>query len=347
MTRAAQESQAVQAVLTTQLAQDDAVPADIQYMPPGKHRIRASRSGNPVTLDITVDPSTATTLNTFLQAQLAKASTGSEDRPFFDFNHEDREAAAWPTQFYWAGDDPLTGGVRAKVEWSGAGKTAIEQKTFRRFSPTFIPNEHGHVIGSETNMGGLVNRAAFKSIQPLFAREADSGATAITRGSPSFMKTLLDTLKEHQLIESTELSEAETLIAVKASLDRLQGEKATYLERISALESEQAAAVKARATSQVEAAVQAGRIPPADTEAKAFWTDALMRDEAKAVKALEALPANPVLQPVTAGSDPKAGALDKMAQQQKALASVQAANPGAPFDIIFTKAQAENPGLFS
>ncbi len=51
--------------------------------------------------------------------------------------------------------------------------------------------------------------------------------------------------------------------------------------------------------------------------------------------------------PSPAGSDPKAGALDKMAQQQKALASVQAANPGAPFDVIFTKAQAENPQLFS
>lgn len=316
-------------------------------MPPGKHRIHASRSGNPVTLDITVDASTAETLNAFLQAQLAKASTGSEDRPFFDFNHEDREAAAWPTEFYWAGDDPKAGGVRAKVEWSGAGKSAIEQKTFRRFSPTFIPDKQGRVIGSETNMGGLVNRAAFKSIQPLFAREADNSTDPKSKGSPSFMKTLLETLKEHKLIHATDLSEADTLIAVKASLDRLQGEKTAYLERIEALEAEQEAAVKARAESHVEAAVKAGRLANSDSDAKAFWIDALIRDEAKAVKALESLPANPVLQSVTGGSDPKAGALDKMAQQQKALAAVQAANPGATFDVIFTKAQAENPGLFS
>jgi len=338
-------TQAVQAVLTTQLAQGEELPSDIQYMPPGKHRIHASRSGNPVTMDITVDAGTASTLNAFLQAQLAKASGGSEDRPFFDFNHEDREAAAWPTEFYWAGDDPLAGGVRAKVEWSGAGKSAIEQKTFRRFSPTFIPDDQGRVIGSETNMGGLVNRAAFKSIQPLFAR--DTGYPESKAGTPSFMKNLLKTLKEYDLISASDASEAELLVSVKASLDRMLGEKSAYLERIDALESEHRAAVKARAESLVETAVKAGRLAPADSEAKSFWLDALIRDEAKAVKALEALPVNPVLQSVTGGSDPKAGALDKMEQQKKALATVQAANPGAPFDVVFSKAQAENPGLFN
>ncbi len=132
------------------------LPADIQYMPPGRHTINATRNKQPVTVDITADENAATRLNAWLQ-----------DRPFFDFNHEDREAAAWPTEFYWAGDDPINGGIRAKVEWSGAGEDAIRKRTFRRFSPTFIPDSDGRVIGSETNMGGLVNRAAFKTIQPL------------------------------------------------------------------------------------------------------------------------------------------------------------------------------------
>ena len=168
--------EAIKAALTTELAisnQSSAIieaPQELQYMPPGTHRINASRGGKPVSLDITVNSSTAETLNKFLQEQLTKATEGNDDRPFFDFNHEDREAAAWPTEFYWAGDDPLAGGVRAKVEWSGAGKKAVTEKTFRRFSPTFVPDEAGHVIGSETNMGGLVNRAAFKTIAPLFAK---------------------------------------------------------------------------------------------------------------------------------------------------------------------------------
>ena len=63
-------------------------PKELQYMPPGTHRINASRNGKPVALDITVDASTADRLNDFLQAQLTKASEGNDDRPFFDFNHE-------------------------------------------------------------------------------------------------------------------------------------------------------------------------------------------------------------------------------------------------------------------
>jgi 23S rRNA (uracil1939-C5)-methyltransferase/tRNA (uracil-5-)-methyltransferase len=70
---------------------------------------------------------------------------GREDRPFFDFNHEDREASAWPTEFYWAGDDPQSGGVRARLEWSDAGKRAVDGRTFRRFSPTFHLDASGHV----------------------------------------------------------------------------------------------------------------------------------------------------------------------------------------------------------
>jgi hypothetical protein len=64
------------------------------------------------------------------------------------------------------------------------------------------------------------------------------------------------------------------------------------------------------------------------------------------VKALEAQPVNPVLAKVTEGDDPKSGLLDKMQLQQKKLAEVQAANPQADFQAIFSKAQSEAPDLF-
>ncbi|MCC5808398.1 MAG: hypothetical protein JJU00_18870 [Opitutales bacterium] len=148
-------------------------PDDIQYMPPGRHTIHATRDGEPVTVEVEVDQQTAQTLDQFLRRRLALAAQGLEDRPYFDLNHDDREASAWPVRFYWAGSDPKTGGVRAKVEWTGAGVDAIDKRTFRRFSPTFhVDDATGRVTGSETNMGGLVNRAAFKRIAPLFARAA-------------------------------------------------------------------------------------------------------------------------------------------------------------------------------
>ena len=336
---------AIKAVFTTplSLSQDHShpeVPQELQYMPPGPHRINASRAGKPVALDITVDAATAETLNAFLQAQLTKATAGNGDRPFFDFNHEDREAAAWPTEFYWAGDDPKTGGVRAKVDWSGAGQTAVKEKTFRRFSPTFIPDEHGKVISSETNMGGLVNRAAFKSIQPLFAKnEPPCHAVAAERegGSASMkIKSKLHALKVIDSVDASDESIAQAIEAKFSELTTLNEQLTTRIEN----------AVQARATSHVEAAVKAGRLAPADKEAKSFWQDALIRDEPKAVKAIEALPINPVLAKVTDGDDPKSGLLDKMQLQQKKLAEIQAANPQADFQAVFAKAQTESPDLF-
>lgn len=320
----------IKAALTTSLVSGEGLPSDLQYMPPGTHRINASRNGKPVSLDITVDASTAETLNKFLQAQLTKATEGNDDRPFFDFNHEDREAAAWPTEFYWAGDDPLAGGVRAKIEWSGAGEKAVKEKTFRRFSPTFVPDEAGHVIGSETNMGGLVNRAAFKTIAPLFAK---------SETTPNMPKPIQAKLHALKLIDSVDASDESAAQVIEAKFNELQ-------TRIDTLETERAAAIKAHAESLIESAVNAGRIAPKDEDAKAFWQDALIRDEAKAVKALEALPVNPVLAKVTEDDDPKSGLLDKMQLQQKKLAEVQAGNPQANFQTIFSKAQSEAPDLF-
>jgi phage I-like protein len=132
------------AVFSTSFESQGDAPLEIQYMPPGKYRINASRNGKPVELDVSIDAQAADKLNAFLQGELTKVEAGSEDRPYFDFNHEDREASAWPTEFYWAGDDPVEGGVRAKIEWSGAGRKAVSEKTFRRFSPTFIPDDQGH-----------------------------------------------------------------------------------------------------------------------------------------------------------------------------------------------------------
>lgn len=375
--------EAIKAALTTSLAPQDGPPANIQYMPPGVHRINASRGGKPVTLDIAVDASTAETLNAFLQERLTNAADGSDDRPFFDFNHEDREAAAWPTEFYWAGDDPQTGGVRAKVEWSGAGQTAITDKTFRRFSPTFIPDAEGRVTGSETNMGGLVNRAAFKTIQPLFAKSPTNSplpslpsvqnptpplrvfaSSRETTASATQQPTNLHTSEPSNVppMPTPNESPAQSSVAAhqptniqssepsnlpsEADFERLRTENQQLLAKLNALETEQANAAQARAQSHIDQAVNAGRIAPADESTKAFWLDSLIRDEPSAIKALESLPANPVLAKVTDGADPRAGALDQMKQQQQKLAAVRAANPTADFQTIFAKAQSEAPDLF-
>lgn len=337
--------ESVRAAFSVSLGPDSATaPADIQYMPPGRHTIRAHRAGKPVTVSVFVDANTAATLQQFLAAHLAAAAEGRDDRPFLDFNHEDREAAAWPTEFFWAGDDPLTGGVRARVEWSDAGRRAVEGRTFRRFSPTFVPDAEGRVIGSEINMGGLVNRAAFKRIAALFASTSASPEPVErvdTTPAANRMQTLVAKLLSLGLVEAAASEEADLVAQLTRSVTGLKS-------RITELESTIATQAKARAESHIDAAIKAGRLPPADEPMRAFWLDALTRDESRAVKALQALPVNPVLARVTTDADtsPASIATSQLAQQEAKLAAVRAANPGADFATIYAKAKAEAPDLF-
>jgi hypothetical protein len=84
-----------------------------------------------------------------------------------------------------------------------------------------------------------------------------------------------------------------------------------------------------------------------DTDARAFWIDAILRDESKAVKALDALPINPVLARLIPGStDTSASAGSLLTRQEQKLAAVRAAHPTADFATIYAKAKAESPDLF-
>ena len=322
------------AAFSNALAEGSALPSDIQYMPPGRHRIRASQGGKPVSVEVAVSAATAAVLQSFFATKMTAAAEGREDRPFFDFNHEDREASAWPTEFYWAGDDPQTGGVRARLEWSDAGKRAVEGRTFRRFSPTFHLDASGHVTGSEINMGGLVNRAAFKRIAPLFA-----AAPVDTATEPMPMQTLISTLRSLSLVEASATEESDLVSQVSRSVSALKSQ-------VSDLQTSFATQARQRAESLVDAAVRAGRLPAKDTDARGFWVDALLRDEAKAVKALDALMVNPVLARLTPGHEDAANPASLITRQEQKLAAVRASSPGADFASIYAKAKAEAPELF-
>ncbi len=266
----------------------------------------------------------------------------------------DRDAA-WPTEFFWAGDDPQGGGVRARVEWSDAGQRAVAGRTFRRFSPTFHLDATGRVTGSETNMGGLVNRAAFKRIAPLFASApgtsagSDLPATRYslpataevdTPADANRMHTLVTALHSLGLVEAGATEESDLVAQLTRSVGTLKSE-------ISDLRSSLATQARQRAEAHLATAIKAGRIPAKDTDSHAFWTDALLRDEAKAIKALEALPENPALaRVVPEGTDTPAGSASLLVRQEQKLAAVRAAHPGADFSTIYAKAKSESPELF-
>jgi phage I-like protein len=246
----------------------DAAFDDIQLMPPGTHEIEPmGRDGKPVKLTVTVTAATATALEAARARYQAEADAGTGDAPYIDFNHDDGPAAGWVKRIYWGGDDPKTGGIRAKIEWSDAGREAIEGKTFRRFSPSFLINANGQITDAPVNMGGLVNRAAFRSIAAFFAKSEQ----------PTTPPNTPPTMTEEQIAA-------------------LQKENEDLKARIAELEASVAAAAKDKAESDVECAAKEGRIAPAQ-EIKAKWVQAILTDPT-ASELLASLPVNPALQTV-------------------------------------------------
>lgn len=159
-------------------------PNEIMWMPPSRHTITASQGGKPAELTVNVTEAGAHRVIAQHAKYMEAAAAGQGDLVFTDFNHEDREASAHVKAFRWAGDDPRTGGIRALVDWTGAGKRAVLGREFSRFSPSFYLDDKGEVASIPVNCGGLVNRAAFQRIAPVMSKMEE---TLALLGAPDFM----------------------------------------------------------------------------------------------------------------------------------------------------------------
>ncbi len=148
------------------------IPDAIQFMPSGAHTITPMIDGQYKTINIQVNEELAQKLNAELQAMRQQAKLGNGDMPYIDFNHDDAEASGEPTEIYWAGTSRDNGGIWMKVNWTHAGKAALEGKMYRRFSPCWLMDKNYKPLGITANMGGLVNCAAFQTIKPIVAKGA-------------------------------------------------------------------------------------------------------------------------------------------------------------------------------
>lgn len=148
---------------------------EVMFMPAGTHVISPTQGGRAVTAQVLVTREAAGEMERQRAALVARGK-----RPYFDFNHEDRDASFWPTQFFWKdGDAP---GVYARGEWSDVGKQSISGKRYRQFSPVFYVNDvratPARIVCREDakpNFGGLVNDPAFHQILPFWAKHAGDG----------------------------------------------------------------------------------------------------------------------------------------------------------------------------
>lgn len=277
------------------------VTGEFMFMPGGLQTITPFGGGIGQPISVMVDSSAAVELEKQRAALEAKGQ-----RPYFDFEHEDDGASFWPTAFFWkSGDQP---GVWCRGEWTTDGKSGVEGKRWRGFSPVFhVDNKRARpariVCKTDAlpNMGGLVNNPAFKNISPLWAKNA----TGAQSGNPN------DTTMNEQELAALRAKNQE----LETEITRLKGEQAAIKaknendEFVSArIEAKQAqlkanaaelelAAVKAKAANQeaeiqrtreatakaaVQAAVDRGAIAAKDTETIAAWEKDIAADPSRA-----------------------------------------------------------------
>lgn len=296
-------------------------PRTFMWMPGGVHTIQANAGPKPIEITVRVDAETAAVAQEQLERILARGM-----KPFFDFEHREREAAAWPEKFIWQ-ESPAPG-VYVTATWSQAGAESVAGKVFRGFSPAFLVDKHvttpespARVKGMPLVMGGLTNVPAFERNAPLWARRGD-----LTGGAAG---------AERQQQNDEERMNKEQLAALKAKLQELETEITAIKARKS--EGESAEAIKARAAEgaakesearalraevrageleleiqarngkQAEEAIQAaiarGAIPAQDQAIQARYRSLIEQDPANVVL-LASLPANPALSQgaITGGS---------------------------------------------
>lgn len=288
----------------------DTLPTDIQWMPPGTTDVRPLidgewRSPRPVVTDEAVGKMVAAAVATMRGA----AARGEGDWPYLDFGHEDGAASAEVLDAYWGGNDRKTGGVRLKVKWSAAGAAAISGKTYRRLSPQWLTSpDTTKPVGVPVNMGGLVNRAAFRDIQPIAAKGSqghfmtEDETKQLTQAITAAIKPLEDRLTT--LEGGLAGAKANDQGAARASALEITDLKA----RITAIEGGNKNAALAAAKAKVDAHVAAGRLAPQDQGAIDFWTQTIATNPASEVH-LAKLPVNPALTLVAGGAGHAAGAV--------------------------------------
>jgi hypothetical protein len=260
---------------------------EILFLPIGLHEITPVAGGIGRPIKVKVGPEAAIAIEKQRASLMANGK-----RPYFDFNHDDNRAAFWPKSFIWRNGE----GVIASGEWSQSGKTAVEGKDFRAFSPVFhVDNKRAEaavVICKETadpNMGGLVNNPAFKDL-PLWAKNAESLGNAGDGDKAEKEKQMenaeLDALRSKQqelqkdveaLKAAAATTENEKLVDQRESELKsinLEIETAELKAQNERLSGEIRAVNEKNAQASVKAAIQRGAILPKDTKTQ---TDLIRR----------------------------------------------------------------------
>jgi len=235
-------------------------------------------------------------------------------RPFAGFDHAPGAASFLPKEFRY---EPGTGLV-LDVEWTAAGKAAIEGKDYSYFSPNFLLiNGIPSGLAKHGEIGSLVNEPAFEAMERIAASHTTTQIMNIEHltelglvpegqnpeTAMEVAKAALATLRE----ESVAASRAE---AIQAQLDEAVADKDAALGQVAELTTKVAELVEAASKADdekvndiIKEAVEAGRIAPQDEATKLFWHKSIKADKS-AVAVLNALPTKPIKGEAVTSSSP-------------------------------------------
>ena len=141
-------------------------------MPAGQHSICATVNGKPGRRLVTVDREACDRLQADLAEHLRASAAGEKARPMLMFDHAAGNAAAKPLGFEWDDDR----GILLRVEWTQAGRDAVEGGNYGYISPAFrLAKGTGEILGlaGGVEVGSLVNDPAFERNECIAAARAD------------------------------------------------------------------------------------------------------------------------------------------------------------------------------
>jgi phage I-like protein len=108
---------------------DGQLPTRIIFMPAGRNTICLSVNGQAKQISVNVTRQTASVLQADLEKLLSRTV-----KPFIDFNHNSEDSAATPKRFVWEEGK----GVMLELNWTAAGRSAINGGSYQHFSSTFL-----------------------------------------------------------------------------------------------------------------------------------------------------------------------------------------------------------------
>jgi hypothetical protein len=322
-------------------------PENIQWAPPGKHSIRASRGNEPVDMDVMVEAEAVEALNRSLEK-----IKGDGFEPYIDFNHDDKEASGWVESFHWGGEDPTTGGIRAKIKWSKEGAAKLEGGAYKRFSPTFLTDSKGKIIGTTPNAGGLVNRPAFRQIASVMqASETDQNHLLFVSASDQPEDEQKNKPEKPKQAEEKHMSDED-----KKKMDELEAENKQLKAKLTAMEEDkdkaEAKAKEIEVKSLVDGAIRDKKIMAKDTKQIEAITALAYADTANAKTFIDSMP-NAIDETLFARVTPNQGgnqpikAQDKESLMNAKVAEIKAKNPNISGSDAFEAAATAYPEIFS